>query len=136
MTLHGQLDDRAARVQKTSQWLGATPMTDFGEIITEETGEFQVNENIVQQIVAQVKCAVESGHGCVRIGERHRPTCEAVVAALTPEERRHCIFDLDNVMPPHADEVREQTPAKPGRDIIRRQQPNVVKMEDGSLRPS
>ena len=136
MTPHGQLNERAERIQKTRQWLGASPMTDFGEVIAEDTGEFEICDNIVQQTVAQIKCAIESGHGCVRVGERHRLTCEAIIAALTPKEREHVIFDLDNIMPPQGVEVVEQTKAKYKRDIVRPTQPNVVRVEDGSLRPS
>lgn len=138
---HGQLDHRAERIRKTSEWLGAAPMTDFGEVVREDYADFEVNPEVVQQLVQQIRIGLASGHGCVRVGERHRQTCIEVVNLLSPEERKHVIFDLDNIMPTEPaeqSEVIETAPEMPPgsvRDIIRPKPPNVIRVEDGSLRP-
>lgn len=135
---HGQLDERAERIKKTSAWLGAAPMTDFGERFIEDTGEHAVSPQIVQTTAQQIRVALQSGHATVRCGERHRPTAVAVAELLTSAERRFVIFDLDNVLPPEVVDMNETASCadRSGRDIIRPKQPNVIRVEDGSLRPS
>ena len=141
--LHGQHDNRDERNQQTRDWMGAASQTDFGETITEELSDYVPDMQVVTTTVDQIRISIQSGMK-VRLGERHRPTLAAIIAALTLDERSQVTCDMENVMPDETEEQKEQrkTPVPSfirgdiHRDIIRPKKPVILSVENGGLTKS
>jgi len=94
--VHGQIDDRAARIRETASWLGATPLDHLHQPIIVGPGPEEVELDVVAQTLETIRAA--SGQQvATRVTEMHGPNVQAIKEALGAEEMAYAVFDYDQM---------------------------------------
>ena len=94
--VHGQMDERQARLEQTASWLGATPVDHLGEPIHVGPTPGEVQLDKVHFTVTAIRESLPSVE-TVRCTEMHKPNVDAIRELLSAEELARVTFDFDEM---------------------------------------